>query len=168
MAWFSRGSKLEKSGAKLGYYKSWEIFTMVLVENKKELFSETEIKKYDKNSKEEMTLKIIKLDKEKALKYLTIPSKKYKHPLFKVTHTKRRDKKKNGYTLYSASKADTQYVHRRKAEGQYIYQTRIANGHNKLKGFIKGFSKGKYFLEGSENIIPLTMKNYQEAFASKL
>jgi len=168
MAWFSRGSKLEKSGAKLGYYKSWEIFTKVLVENKEELFSVVETKKYDKKSKEETIVKSIKLDKETALDYLTIPSKKYKHPLFKVTHTKRRDKKKNGYTLYSASKADTQYVHRRKANGKYIYQTRIANGHNKLKGFIKGFSDEKYFFEGSSNIIPLTMKNYREAFASKL
>jgi len=154
MAWFSRNNKLDKSGAKLGYYKSWEIFTKTLIDNKDKLFKENE--KEDKKTKNKYM--VIAIDKEKALE-------ECKKTIFKQEIPKKR-KVKKAYTLYTASKNDTQYIHRRKDNnGKYIYQTRIANGHNKLKGYKKAFSDdGRYFFRNSKNIIPLTIDNYKKAF----
>jgi hypothetical protein len=159
MAWYSRSNKLDKNGAKLGYYKSWEIFADILEKNKDTLFTEIE-----KAPKKGEPYKHLVLNHGKALELC-------KKTLFKQTHTKKRDKKKNAYTLYSASKNDTQYIHRRQIgidenkKPIYIYQTRIANGHDKLKGYKKAFSdNGKYFFSNSKNIIPLTIGNYKKAF----
>jgi len=151
MAWFSRSNKLDKNGAKLGYYKSWEIFTKTLIDNKDKLFKEKEKNKYT----------IVTIDKEKALE-------ECKKTIFKQEIPKKR-KVKKAYTLYTASKNDTQYVHRRKDnKGNYIYQTRIANGHNKLKGYKKIFSdNGEYLFKNSRNIIPLTIDNYKKAFGNE-
>ena len=150
MAWFSRSNKLDKNGAKLGYYNSWRIFTKILLNNKNKIFYH--IKK--ENGDDYM----VHINKEKGLD-------ECKKTLFQQTHRKKRRVKKT-YTLYSASKNDTQYIHRRKNDkGEFIYQTRIANGHNKLKGFKKAFSENnEYFFKDSKNIIPLTIDNYKKAF----
>jgi hypothetical protein len=149
IAWFSRRNKLDKNGAKLGYYKSWEIFTKILIDNKESIFKE--IQKVDKDNK---NYTIICCDKNEALN-------KLKNKLFKITHQRKRKVKKE-YSLFSASKNDTQYIHRRKNnEGEWIYQTRIVNSQYKKKAFDE---KGNYFLKNSKNIIPLTMSNYKKAF----
>jgi hypothetical protein len=101
MAWYKRSSKLDKNGAKLGHYKSWEIFANILFKNKKDLF-----KKIEKKPNKKDPYECLKLNYDEALNLC-------KKILFKQTHTKRRNKKKNAYTLYSASKNDTQYIHRR-------------------------------------------------------
>jgi len=151
MTWFSRSNKLDKNGAKLGYYKSWEIFTDTLIKNKDTLFKEVEKEREDKKTKEKIKYTVVTIDKDKALE-------ECKKTIFKQVIPKKRKVKKS-YTLYTASKNDTQYIHRRKDnKGNYIYQTRIAHRQYKEKHFFKS----KLFV--LRNIIPLKMDNYKKAF----
>jgi Zn-finger nucleic acid-binding protein/anti-sigma28 factor (negative regulator of flagellin synthesis) len=153
MRWYSRSNKLYKNGARLGYYKSWELFAKILSKNKNELFDEIE-----KESRKGEVYKCLHFYDDKALALC-------KKTLFKTTLTKKR-KKKKVYSLYSASKSDTQYIQRRKNnKGDFIYQVRIANGFNKLKGYKKIFGEdSSYLFANATNVVPLTMKNYKKAF----
>lgn len=153
MLYCNRNSKLKKSGAKLGYYKSWEIFVDILVKNKDLLFKEIE-----KENKDKEKYTILQLNKELALE-------KLKETLFKVTHSKKR-KVKKVYTLYTASKNDTQFIIRRKnpLKSGYIYQMRLMDRDYKAKGFDK---IDHYMFNNHKNVIPLKTDNYIKAFSNE-
>jgi hypothetical protein len=145
MAWFSRKSKLNKDGAKLGYYTSWEVFADILTKNKNKIFKT--IKQDNSESK------FVVYNEQEALATL-------KKTLFETTHQRKRKVKKE-YSLFNKAKTDAVYLHRRKDNNEnWIYQVRNANQNLKGKGS-KTFTKEKFKFK---NIVPMGMDKYKQSF----